>query len=270
MREVIRISNRVWYAMYYDCLVDKEQLQISWLKDAERDYFNCAHELGELSETDLDFIEGCFNTLKIKPAVYLTPTADSLFVTRLLQRGYQENHRELECWYQANLHLAFMDELNLKNINLVAPELKLECLIFSPLTQPHYLCQFFELNKLANKISDHLIQRLTKNLITPKNSQVNFFVSIILMDNIVVACGLIALYQGICFFSEGGTHPNFRRRGLYTWLRAQGIKFAKHMGCNKAVVNCDCTAYSNQAFQKLGFTLMGVRRFFQKAVDFVP
>jgi ribosomal protein S18 acetylase RimI-like enzyme len=260
LQDIFRASNKVWYSMYLDELIEKPNYQISYLNTkSDRLYFNCAHTLTKNNIHDVEVIENYFRDKKLDPAIYLDPESPPELEPLLLSRGYIEIPEELEYWYKINLE----DDAEKKRVETQNPP-NLDVASFYPSEDPSLLNSFLTINAIANNLDTLLIEKLKKNLLQPKNPLVNFICFIAFHHNQPASIGLMGLYEDDAFFSEGGTHPDFRRQGIYKSLREVCIQHAKRLGARKIVVNCDREAFSNNAYQRLGFTRLCERRFLQQ------
>jgi len=124
LHKIFRASNKVWNAMYYDELLDTDDFQISYLKEADRLYFNAAHALASASSEILDTIEFYFKQRSMQPGVYLDPANPTALEETLLQRGYSLAEEEEENWYVLECNKASLEdfetkikEFQIKNLN---------------------------------------------------------------------------------------------------------------------------------------------------------
>lgn len=262
LHSIIRDSNRVWQAMYYDELIDKSEYQISYLEKADRPYFNCAQVLQNKSY--LDEIEDYFLTKKLPPAIYIDPEGPKDLEPFLRERGYQEVQEEQENWYsldcgQINFH-ALRQEI--QNYHASSPDI--ECVPFLPLTSSSLLDQFIKLNGWVNKISPQSLNKLKQNLLHPKDSHIQFICFLVCKEGQAISCGLVSCFQNKAFLSEGATHPKHQNKGIYSWHRKMAILLALQHKFSHLYVNCDRGAYSNHTYKRLGFQEICKRQFFIK------
>ncbi|MFH1832207.1 MAG: GNAT family N-acetyltransferase [bacterium] len=265
LSDLFRASNKFWHALYYDELVDSKEYQISHLKNADRLYFNCAHALNTIDGAILDDIENYFKKQKINPAIYLDPESPQDLEKILIMRGYAEVKEEQENWYTFDCtQKQVLQELSEKIKIFQAQKPELECLLFYPMTNSRALKQFLKLDAEVNGINSQVLEKFKENLMNPRYHDLKFVCALALDNNIPATIGLIGLNQDMVFFAEGATSPDFRRQGIYTWLRQICMLFAAQQGCSKIAVNCDRDAYSNNTFKRLGFQRLCERKFFIK------
>lgn len=250
--KIFRASNRVWSAMYYDELIDHPDFQITFLKGANRLYFNCGHLFRNL-ETSLTPIEDYFNKKNGSPAIYLNPDADPSLETSLRANGYREIEEEIENWYTLDLSdpIAPPSEHPSRKIHIFSPDLK------NPLFD-----HFLKINALVNEITPEMIQKLKEKL--TQKSEVRFLCSLVTQGGTPASIGLMGFWDNNVFLSEAATLPSFQRQGIYSEMRRKCLFIANKEGAQKAIVNCDNHAFSNPTYKRLGFTLIGQRRFFLK------
>lgn len=266
IHQIIRASNQVWNSMYYDNLMDCKDYQVSITKKADRLYFNCAHVMSKDDETTFSKIETIFFENALVPAIYYDPASPKGLEEKLIQRGYKLVPDELEHWHALSLNknsIAKLKSIPAKNPKIVST---LQFELFKPQENEKLFAQFLAMDQLANEISDPLLHKLEENLLNPQDEQVKFICCIGLMDGVPASSGLIALLDNYAFFSEGATHPHFRRQGIYTDVRRTSVLCAYQAGCTHAFANCDKNAYSNNTYQNLGFQKIFSRDFYQLSI----
>jgi len=265
LHKMLRISNKFLYALYYDELVEDETYQISYLKEADRPYFNCAHAVNSLDDCVFGSVENYFIKKQTNPAFYIDSECPKKLKDVLVNRGYHELEKELENWYMLDCRKPDVFRGIEEKVQVFQTQNSLsECILFSPMTQTNLLEKFLELDVQVNAINKIIFEKLKKNLMAPKLSGLQFFCALVSENNIPASIGLIAFMDGDAFLAEGATHPNFRRRGFYTWLSQVFLLFAARQGCKRIIVNCDYDAYSNNTYKRLGFESICQRQFFTK------
>ncbi len=265
LHKIFRASNKVWNAMYYDELLDTDDFQISYLKEADRLYFNAAHALASASSEILDTIEFYFKQRSMQPGVYLDPANPTALEETLLQRGYSLAEEEEENWYVLECNKASLEDFETKIKEFQIKNQSLECIVFVPTLPSILLDQFLELNGYVNSISTPALQKLKDNLLNSKDPKIQFICIIARENEKAISTGLIGLYNNMAFLAEGATHPKFRQRGIYSWLSRIATLYAIKQNCNLIAVNCYKTAFSNHTFRRLGFSLICTRVFYTKS-----
>jgi ribosomal protein S18 acetylase RimI-like enzyme len=251
--------------MYYDEIVEADTHQISYLKNADRSYFNCAHAVNVNDDNIVNEVEKYFEQRQVNSAFYIDPEAPKELEQNLFRRGYFEDSAERENWYRLDgCNKSVFQDLSVKIELFNTQNPLLECVLFYPGTKTYLLKNFLEIDAKVNSISDHAIKNLEENLIKPKNSEIQFVCALAIENNIPVSTVLIGFYGEFAFLAEGATHPDFRQRGIYTWLNRNSIYFIAKRGVKSIVVNCDCEAYSNNTYKRLGFDYICQRHLFVK------
>jgi hypothetical protein len=251
--------------MYYDELVEEQTHQISYLENADRLYFNCAHAINSTDNYIINSIENFFCARQISPALYIDPESPEELEKILIQKGYTEAKEEQENWYSLDCsNKNIFKEISSNAKNFKNNNKSLECVLFSPITETYLLKEFLKLDAYVNNINQNTLEKLKRNFLEPKINDIRFFCALVCENNTTVSTGLIGLYKNFSFFAEGATHPNFRKRGIYTWLKQNSIIFLANYFKNisQIIVNCDCNSYSNNTYKRLGFEYLCQRQLF--------
>lgn len=263
LHDLLRASNKFWHSLYYDELVDADAYQISYLEHADRPYFNCAHTVKSSDDTIINAIEHFFVQRDLAPAFYLDPQSPQDLDGKLFQRGYVELPTEQEHWYELDCSRIDVPSLTARVDEFCEQNPAMECVLFSPMTESFLLRQFLELDALVNDISAPVLEKVRRKLHTHQND-VTYMCALALEQQEPATTGLVGLCGQYAFLAEGATHPNFRRRGIYTWLGQISLLWIALQGVTKVIVNCDPEAYSNNTYRRLGFDCFCSRRFFIK------
>lgn len=262
LRSIFRDSNKVWDAMYYDDLLDTPNYQISYLADAERPYFNCAHVVQD--KNCLEAIENYFEKRNLSPAIYIDPEGPQDLERTIKEKGYSEILEEQENWYGLDCSYINISKIRQQIYNYQNSFPEIQCISFLPLTPSSLLDEFMELNGSVNQIPDHSLAKLKKNLLFPKESGVRFVCFLVCTENKAISTGLMGCYNGKAFLAEAATHPEYQNKGIHTWQRKITTLLAAQHRISHLYVNCDRDSYSNNTYRRLGFKEICQRRLFIK------
>ena len=248
---VIRNANRIWQMMYYDELIEKREYQLSLVYNADRDYYNCAHDVNNLNAKNLLKIQKYFHKNNVPTSIYIEPCTQTYMIPKLLRAGYKLVKEEQENWYFFDLFQ--LDKLPREEEYLkISPERILYRQV-SPADSASF-DEFLQVNSTVNNIPNHLIKRLknkANQYIDAKVMKNYYYLASI--DRKPVTTGTIGLIERMGFLAEGATLVAFRRKGIFSSMMRHMLSFSKTQGCRYVFVNCDSTAFSNQACLKFGF-----------------
>lgn len=257
---LIRSNNIIWKLLYYDELIDYPYYQLTYFTQADQGYYNCAQAITRLSKNDLMLIEKYYHKRKVSPAFYTDPVSES-WLPRLLRRhGYQEIESQNENWWIIQLtdhKLSQLDKLELLKIdnNMVGLDM---------VKTDVQLNEFLNINRLTNQLTFPIIESLERNI---KNTQqdgaslINFLGKV---NNMSVSCGSLGLIRDYAFMAEDGTLPDYRQKGLHSYITQQRLLYAYKLGAKLACMTCSLDSNTNKTAKKLGFSLAFKRIFMSK------
>ncbi len=264
LHKILRASNKVWNAMYYDELVETQEYQISYLKDADRLYFNCAHALITSDDQTLNLIETYFMERGVNPAFYLDSENPKDLEQKLRDRRYVDISEEEENWYVRDCSASLLQKYEDQVATFQAQNPGLETCIFAPCESQDLFDTFLKIDGDVNEITPPVLEKLRHNLLEPKDSDVQFLCALACENGEPVSVGLMGITQGMAFLSEDATRPQFRQRGFHNWVCLKRSISALKLGASHIIVNCDGNSYSNRSYQRLGFTKLFSRQYFNQ------
>lgn len=262
LQDMFRASNRFWHAMYYDELLEFDTHQVSYLKNANRLYFNSAHSLCKQDARILSGIEEFYRERGLPPAVYVDPESPAGLEDALKSRGYVERDEERENWYL----LSFADAPSRAKYPPHGDDLPrdpgTEFLVFHAMTDSRLLDDFLRVDAEVNGLDAAAVASLKKNLLRPKRSDVQLICALAVREGKPASTVLMGLHGRHAFLAEGATLSEFARQGLSTRMTAVCTRLAAQLGRDGVIVNCDRDAHSNAMLLRMGYTFLCSRRFF--------
>ncbi len=252
LQDMIRANNQVWTLLYYDEVIEEKDYQLTFFKNADKLFYNAAQAISYLDENTIEKIKKNYVERSLLPAFYLDPMTPKNVVPQLLASGFKESIENDENWYRydiSQLHkmTPTSDDLEVKRINVFDTK-EFE--------------DFVRVNSEANDLPIIVEQQLRHHLIHRRHekAKVEFFVAYI--DGQPVGTMGIGLHGNSGYIMEVATDINFRRRGIFAGILPKCLKYAEQQGIQAIYVNCDPTAFSNQAFMKMGFEFYFSRQFY--------
>lgn len=259
--KIIFNANEAWNDLYYDEFNQQDSYQASWVDDADRPYYNCIHIDQNLNLEDLNHAENFFYKKLSPPRIYTHTNTDSTFIHLLERKGYVELVEEEEIWYEYSTeHLkaplnvsAFYkgnsSEIRIRKIDTNSVDLE----TFMSINQRQ--------NNIPAKLADKFVEKI-RHCCRKKSNTLSCFAAFNHSD--MLSIGTFSTINEKVFLSEGATHSDYRRLGLYSILLAHRINLAYENGPNPVYVRCDKHAWSNHACKKLGFKQLFTRHLWQK------
>ncbi|MGW4134543.1 hypothetical protein [Amycolatopsis japonica] len=256
VRTAIRLNNRVWWCLYYDELYEADDLQCTYMRDADEDFYNCAQALGRADDSILEFVEDYYAPA-ITPAVYVDPAAPPSLVPLLHARQYAVVPEEREFWYRYPL----LDGPGPAPALKVATE-RVEVLRIDPLAPE--LDDFVHINKVASRLSTEVAGNLRRNLIQRRLHDVRMVLLLALLDGRPAATGAVGICQGMAFLAEGGTLDFARGLGLHSFLIHQRLATAEAAGATVAFGTTAVDTLAHRSLRRVGFDLVWTRDYFRR------
>lgn len=260
LRELIRGNNVVWSQLYYDELVDAGFGQLSWFRDADAPFYNCAHAVSRLGEAELEQAERFFRARGCPPAFYTDPASARWLPRRLRAAHYRELSAEREHWWGLALTRTTVERLRAGSFLKLEPRrVRIEQVA------PHDrkgLRAFVDVDRASNDLPDAVARRLHDNLQRLGSGNVLLLGWV---DGVPRFTGSVSIVAGRAYLAEGGTAPDFRRLGLHSHMLRARVLLAARRGARHAIFTCARSACSNHTGRALGFDRLFSRRLFQKA-----
>lgn len=251
IKEMIFQGNQAWSLMYYDEFIVNEGHHLTYIEDADRPYYNCAHVYDRISDNELLSLETFFAERQSPSRVYTHAFTDESFISLLQNRGYRYLPEEDEVWY----------EYALAELPIV-PEFKTALAIESIDPRSSKLDEFMHLNQTQNEMSAELVSKCLAKIRNHPAAADNEYYNAY-MDNNLATIGTLACFGERAFLAEGATHSLYQKRGFYSQLVAHRLHLSKARGCKYAYVRCDKEAFSNNACVKLGFKKVLIRHLWE-------
>ena len=252
---IVSNSNKFWDTMYYDSVELLPYAEVSLLKNADRDYYNAAHNVTTLSPQQLFEIEEIFRQRVILPAFYEDPYLDSSTSELLSLHQYSYLPEEDEHWYGYDL----------TSSSIKSPALNLEDFsvkVTTPQESPTFE-DFLTVNAESNNLPSHLINRLKSGLRANKHN-IRLYLFVAYVGKTPVATKATGIVNAMAFNAEGATLPAYRRLGISSVLSSKACSLALSNGAREIYTNCDKHAWSNNVYQRIGFNKLFTRRLFRK------
>lgn len=267
---LIRGNNRIWALMYYDALVETDHYQLSFMGEADADYYNCAQAVTELNESQLSVIELFYRTRHLDPAFYLDPLNESWLFPLLESHGYVEQIEEVEHWWTLDLTPETVLRLQ-GSTPLKIEENRVRIVAISPQNEKEFEA-FIRVDCLSNELSPQVTQKLTANLREKSHPQLenhlqnHLFLGTVDGEPAFTGSLGIATVEGIRygFLAEGGTLSPYRNQGLHRQMIRERALFAATQQVSTICFTCTEEALSNQTAEKMGMTLAFKRRLMKK------
>lgn len=265
IQALIRGNNAVWYLMYYDELVDTPSWQLTFLREADAGFYNCAHAVTRLNDADQECIEAFFMDRGVAPAFYVDPESSAWLPERLQQHGYVEVDEEAEHWWVVELTQDRSERWRQSCYHKLAPgEVAIE--LVAPDDSASFEA-FLRVDQRANQLPDNIMAKLRRNILTHTwpGARNHYFLGRVRGEP--VCSGSVGFWSGMAFLAEGGTLPDHRGAGLHTEMIRQRALFAHQHGARWLAFTCTRTALSNRTGSRLEFELAFVRHYFRKTGD---
>lgn len=256
IHDIISHSNLFWRAMYYDGLERHDGFEASHLENADRLFYNAAHNVKCLAPKTLATIEDYFRARGIAPGVYLDPAAPDNAAAVLNDNGYALEEPEDEHWYGYKIKGNWQKQGH-------TPAVPVEITEFSPLRDPVRLDQFMAVNANVNNLPADLTAKLRLRLLA-MNEKVDIRLFLATHEGRPVTTRALGIVGRMSFTAEGATLPEYRRKGIYLAITDAAIACAHRNGCSATYVNCDKEAHSNTAALRYGFSRLFTRRYYLK------
>ena len=261
LHRMIRANNELWSLLYYDELIEAPSFQLTYMKDADAGFYNCAQAIERFDDAVLGEIERYYRGKGLPPAIYVDPQGPRELAPRLLEAGYAVIPEEQE-------HCHVLD-LTSPEVAWPDPRSKLrlpaERVTLAHLDGPGdpLLDAFIEVDATASTLLPAVRDQLARNLRTRRRDGVEVHCFVALVDGAVASTRLVGLAGDFALYAEGGTLPAYRRLGLYSYLMLEGLRFARAAGKQYAFQTAGRESHSNPAVLALGFTRACARTYYQ-------
>jgi hypothetical protein len=258
---MIRANNVLWSLLYYDELIEAPAFQLTYMKDADAGFYNCAQAIEQFDRGVLDEIERYYRAKGLAPAIYVDPHGPPDLAARLLEAGYVVVPEEQESCHVLELTSAATAWPDPRSkLRLAAERVTLV-----HLGGPHdpRLDAFIDVDATASALPAAVRDKLAHNLRTRRRDGVEIHCFVALVDGEVVSTRLVGLAGEFALYAEGGTLEAYRRLGLYSYLMLEGLRFARAAGKRYAFQTAGRDSHSNPAVLALGFTRACVRPYYQ-------
>ncbi|MCC6746177.1 MAG: hypothetical protein IT371_00875 [Deltaproteobacteria bacterium] len=261
LQAAIRANNRVWYLLYYDELVERPECQLTLLRGADWNYYNCAQAICRVTPKLLDEVEAFYAREGLAPGVYLDPAAPGELLPLLIERGYEELPAELELWHV--LELGTLPQMVSLQEVLKVP---LSALRRVEVTQRSgaLFDTFVGLDARENGLSTAVAEKLARNLADRRLPGVEFHCLLYLLEDVPVATGAVGIVGELALFAEAATASSHRRLGLHSAMLLERVALARAAGCRWAYFTSTEHASSALSGARVGFRRVFERRFFQR------
>lgn len=259
IHDLIRGNNRFWKNLYYDDLIETSDYQLSYCKNANEPWFNCAHAIASTPQFSL--IEPYYLNKNLQPAFYTDTLNEQWLAPLLSERGYQEIDSQNEnIWYLS------LSAKNIKDIAQLNFNHSNEGIELRPVTTPDELKLFIEINRLTNQLPYPLADSLASNLQYRHVDGVEAKHFIVFKAGYPAGCGSVGVYNNAGFLAEGGTLPEYRQQKIHCFSMQQRCLYAFARKASHIFTTCDVQSFTNHSASRLGMKLVCVRRFFQKPI----
>lgn len=263
IQRLIRGNNRTWSLMYYDEVLEREHYQLTYLKEADFDYYNAAHTLTPQAMAELSEIEAYFRKKGIGSAVFVDPTNADWLPEALSKRGYQQVSTITECYQGFEMTEDRLRALAERPFLKINPE---RCQIeVIPAAPSEAFDEFMRIDGETNEIPGPICAKLRQALLTRRHPEIQLFLLLGSVDGTPACTGSIAIYQDMAFLAEGGTLDAFRRMGLHAAMLKARIQLAHRHGAKIAVFTALEEGPSNRSGEKVGFQLLFQRALYKLA-----
>lgn len=267
IHNIISDYNLVLKAMYYDEHVKQPEFEISYTQHADRNYYNCVHNLSDFCLKNIDKIEKYFSNKNITPCIYVDSfqCANNQVKECLIDNNYKIIESEQENWYKIDLknfeplnNEKYFLKKNSQFVNFKKIDFLDKC----------NLNNFLKINAEENNLPTKLVCQLKNNFLqNHKEKQVKHYCYLTFYKNVPVSTNCISVIKQNVFFSEGATSRLYQRNGFYSYGLFQCLTACVNLGLKRAYICCDNNSYSNHAAKKIGFQLIFKRFFWQKIYD---
>jgi hypothetical protein len=262
IRALIRGNNAVWYLMYYDELVETPQWQLTFLREADAGFYNCAHAVTRLDDADRERVEAFFTDRGVAPAFFVDPESSDWLPGRLRKHGYVEVDAEAEHWWVLELTQDRIERWRQSCLHRLAPgEVAIEEV--APEDQAGFEL-FLGVDQTANQLPDNIVAKLRRHTRTHRWPGARNFYFLGRVRGEPVCSGSVGFWGDMAFLAEAGTLPAQRGAGLHAEMIRHRALFAHQHGARWLAFTCTRTALSNRTGSRLGFELAFVRDYFRK------
>jgi hypothetical protein len=264
----IRGNNAVWYLMYYDELVEMPHWQLTFLREADAGFYNCAQAVTRLDDEDLERIEGFFTTRGVPPAFYVDADSSAWLPILLEKNGYIKVDDETEHWWALELTRDCIQRWR-ETLFHKRPPADVTIEEVAP-GGPAQFESFLQVDQVANQLPDAIVAKLRRNIGTHTwpGARNHYFLGRVQGEP--AFSGSVGFYSDMAFLAEGGTLPIFRRAGLHAEMIRHRALFAHQHGARWLAFTCTCMALSNRTGSRLGFELAFVRDYFRATSKATP
>jgi hypothetical protein len=261
IRKLIYGNNIIWSLMYYDDLVVKNSHHLTFLKNADLDFYNTAQAINEIDINILNEIEKYYEQQDTIPAFYLDPASEPWLKSFLANQGYQELPLELENWWGT-----FIND-DIKQINfqdyLKIPENHIETKIVNP-NNLDELNQFLSINQTASELPDSIVNTLREHMKKCSHQLATNTLIMVYVNGVPASVRTVGLYNNTAYLAEAGTLPEFRKLGLHTYTTFYCLKYAYLRGANTAALTCTHDSVTNFTAKRAGMEMLFQRQLMKK------
>lgn len=260
IHEAIRANNLVYELMYYNELINEPNYQLTWMEEADLAYYNCAQAIDRFSPQLVKEVEDFYNKKGLQPAFYIDPDSPKELLNHLKENGYREIQNEEESWQYLDL-TTIQDDIDPKQYLKIDPK---TVTVVEVKPEGDYFDEFIRIDSECNELTPEISANLKRNLTEKQAEEVKNTLFLCLVDRVPVATASVGINNEIAIFAEGATLPDYRRKGLYTYLLAKSVEHSISNGAKKAYLIAEIDAYSNATSQKVGFKHAFNRQYWQK------
>lgn len=257
IKKLIVANNAVWKQMYYDDVFDFDDFQLSYLKNAQLPWYNCAHVFGEIKADIVKRVEYEFSRLGQNPAFYVESQTHAGDCQVLIDSGYRKIEEFRENWLVFNLNKA--PDLLLSSLKLRFP-INFEIMEVNR-RDSVMVSEFLHIDAETNDLSHSTIEVIRRHIENPSFKNRYYLGS---FEGKFGFIGSMGMHEDVAILAEGGTLQQFRGHGLHKIMTLFRLKEALQLSASWAMYTTDGNSLSMQNALKLGFECLFYRNFYFK------